>query len=31
MLNRSVARRYAEAFFSIAREANKIDEYQAEL
>lgn len=31
MLNKSVARRYAEAFFSIAREANKIDEYQAEL
>jgi F-type H+-transporting ATPase subunit delta len=31
MLNKSVARRYAEAFFSIAHEANKIDEYQAEL
>ncbi len=31
MLNKSVARRYAEAFFSIAREASKIDEYQAEL
>lgn len=31
MLNKSVARRYAEAFFSIARESNKIDEYQAEL
>lgn len=31
MLNKSVARRYAEAFFSIAQEANKIDEYQAEL
>lgn len=31
MLNKSVARRYAEAFFSIAREANKIDEYQQEL
>ena len=30
MLNKSVARRYAEAFFSIAREANKIDEYQIE-
>lgn len=31
MLNKSVARRYAEAFFSIAREANKIDEYQSEM
>jgi F-type H+-transporting ATPase subunit delta len=31
MLNKSVARRYAEAFFSIAHEANQIDEYQAEL
>jgi F-type H+-transporting ATPase subunit delta len=31
MLNKSVARRYAEAFFSSAHEANKIDEYQAEL
>ncbi|PKM78821.1 MAG: F0F1 ATP synthase subunit delta [Firmicutes bacterium HGW-Firmicutes-15] len=31
MLNKSVARRYAEAFFSIAQEANKIDDYQAEL
>ena len=31
MLNKSVARRYAEAFFSIAQEANKIDEYQVEL
>jgi F-type H+-transporting ATPase subunit delta len=31
MLNKSVARRYAEAFFSIARETNKIDDYQAEL
>lgn len=31
MLNKSVARRYAEAFFSIARDNNKIDEYQAEL
>lgn len=31
MLNKSVARRYAEAFFSIARETNKIDEYQVEL
>lgn len=31
MLNKSVARRYAEAFFSIAQQANKIDDYQAEL
>jgi len=31
MLNMSVARRYAEAFFSIARDTNKIDEYQQEL
>jgi len=31
MLNKSVARRYAEAFFSIAREAGKVDEYQGEL
>ncbi|MEQ8237032.1 MAG: F0F1 ATP synthase subunit delta [Syntrophomonadaceae bacterium] len=31
MLNKSVARRYAEAFFSIAREANKIDEFSTEL
>ena len=31
MLNRSVARRYAEAFFSIAQEQNKIDQYQQEL
>ncbi|MDD3023283.1 MAG: F0F1 ATP synthase subunit delta [Syntrophomonadaceae bacterium] len=31
MLNKSVARRYAEAFFSIARDANKIDEFQQEL
>ncbi|MGI5920581.1 MAG: F0F1 ATP synthase subunit delta [Syntrophomonadaceae bacterium] len=31
MLNKSVARRYAEAFFSIAQENNKIDEYQQEL
>lgn len=31
MLNKSVARRYAEAFFSIAREAGKVDEYQQEL
>lgn len=31
MLNKSVARRYAEAFFSIARDNTKIDEYQLEL
>lgn len=31
MLNKSVARRYAEAFFDIARENNKIDEFQVEL
>ena len=31
MLNKSVARRYAEAFFSIAQEASKIGDYQAEL
>ena len=31
MLNKSVARRYAEAFFSIAQEASKIDDYQTEL
>ncbi|MEA1961411.1 MAG: F0F1 ATP synthase subunit delta [Bacillota bacterium] len=31
MLNKSVARRYAEAFFGIAREQNKIDQYQTEL
>jgi len=31
MLNKSVARRYAEAFFSIAQEAGKIDDYQTEL
>lgn len=31
MLNKSVARRYAEAFFSIARENNKINDYQLEL
>ncbi|NLG33686.1 MAG: F0F1 ATP synthase subunit delta, partial [Syntrophomonadaceae bacterium] len=31
MLNISVARRYAEAFFNIARESNKVDEYQQEL
>jgi F-type H+-transporting ATPase subunit delta len=31
MLNKSVARRYAEAFFSIARDNDKIDDYQLEL
>ncbi len=31
MLNKSVARRYAEAFFSIAQENGKVDEYQQEL
>lgn len=31
MLNKSVAMRYAEAFFSIAREANKVDEFELEL
>lgn len=31
MLNKSVARRYAEAFFSIARDNNKINDYQLEL
>jgi len=31
MLNKSVARRYAEAFFSIAQDAGKIDDYQTEL
>ncbi|HHV16600.1 MAG TPA: F0F1 ATP synthase subunit delta [Gelria sp.] len=31
MLNKSVARRYAEAFFIIARENDKIDEFQQEL
>lgn len=31
MLNRSVARRYAEAFFSIAQDKNKIEEYELEL
>lgn len=31
MLNRSVARRYAEAFFSLAKEQDKIDQYQQEL
>jgi F-type H+-transporting ATPase subunit delta len=31
MLNKSVARRYAEAFFSIAQDANKVDELQTEL
>lgn len=31
MLNKSVARRYAEAFFSIAQDDKKIDDYQKEL
>ena len=31
MLNKSVGRRYAEAFFAIAQEQNKIDEFQQEL
>lgn len=31
MLNKTVAMRYAEAFFSIAQDNNKIDEYQQEL
>lgn len=31
MLNKSVARRYAEAFFSIAQENTKVDEYQQEM
>ena len=31
MLNKSVARRYAEAFFSIAQDAGKVDEFQTEL
>lgn len=31
MLNKSVARRYAEAFFAIAQDKNKIDEFQKEL
>lgn len=31
MLNKSVARRYAEAFFSIARDNQKVDQYQQEL
>ena len=31
MLNKSVARRYAEAFFSIAQDNNKVDEFQAEM
>jgi len=31
MLNKSVARRYAEALFIIAQQENKIDEYQGEL
>ncbi|MGI5879643.1 MAG: F0F1 ATP synthase subunit delta [Syntrophomonadaceae bacterium] len=31
MLNKSVARRYAEAFFSIAQETGKVDQLQQEL
>ena len=31
MLNKSVARRYAEAFFSIAQESGKVDQFQQEL
>jgi len=31
MLNKSVARRYAEAIFSLAKESGKIDEFQQEL
>ena len=31
MLNKSVARRYAAAFFSIAREADKMDAFELEL
>ena len=31
MLNKSVGRRYAEAFFAIAQEQKKIDEFQQEL
>ena len=31
MLNKSVARRYAEAFFSIAQEKESIDQFQQEL
>lgn len=31
MLNKSIARRYAEAFFAIAQENNKIDAFQEEL
>lgn len=31
MLNKSVGRRYAEAFFAIAQEQKKIDEFQKEL
>ena len=31
MLNKSVARRYAEAFFSIAQDTNQIDLFQEEL
>lgn len=31
MLNKSVARRYAEALFAIAQDNNKVDELQGEL
>ncbi|MBO8157978.1 F0F1 ATP synthase subunit delta [Thermosyntropha sp.] len=31
MLNKSVARRYAEAFFSLAQEQGKIDEFEKDL
>lgn len=31
MLNKSIARRYAEAFFAIAQDSQKIDQYQNEL
>ncbi|MEQ8173773.1 MAG: F0F1 ATP synthase subunit delta [Syntrophomonadaceae bacterium] len=31
MLNKSVARRYAEALFSLAQESEKIDEFQVEM
>ncbi|MCR4400168.1 MAG: F0F1 ATP synthase subunit delta [Syntrophomonadaceae bacterium] len=31
MLNKSVARRYAEALFAIAQDTQKVDEYQKEL
>lgn len=31
MLNKSVARRYAEALFSLAQEINKVDDFQQEM